>query len=940
MKMARIETWYDQDLQEAVKVRYIDGNVFSQDNNGNVVGVRVFNNGADAAIAGTVSGTVIRSDGASVAITGTRTNNKCSIILPQAAYSVPGVISIIIKLKNGDDITTLCAVVANVYVSATDTVVDPGMIIPDIAALIATIEAAVDSIPLDYSALSDGFYKSVETEFGLTSSGSFVDATIDRATGTTVTSTVYKTTGFMPVKGALVVYTTSPAINATVLSSRATISFYSGQTSDTYISSEPFQQGQPNTLVWQTTSIPDGANYMRVTIGADVSAAFKCIQVFPIDTVLTYKGNITAEDDVDNYLTSGMWHLYTTVYGIPANWASSTVGTLVVRATTTSTGAGTQQYILDYNGQLWSRYKRAQAFTGWRKVLDNGNIYTDIIPAVIPYTFTQLPTPTSAFDLNDLTSPGMYSIGDVSLAAHYPSTETGRLIVFGDPNSTVNRIIQFVIDNDYSVYVRYISAAAQRWFRLGTEARGTITASDDCNNYTKNGQFSVSSASAANWASDKTGKLIVFGDEISDTNRIVQLAIDYQANTFIRYKSIGWSKWRSLTASDSVQTVTVKASGGDFTTIPAAVKYVTDQFDMNSDQKWLIKIDPGTYDIADEVVDLISEGEINSQGLFINPHVTICGAGKDKTIIRFLYTGQDDNVMSNVSLFNMPYESCLMDCTLICQNIRYCIHSALNATGMSTKYIDDVTIRCANVKMEHLGFDSQHTPTYFSPGCFGSGSTNGGKKEFYNCDFTANYTPWFNHNRKNLTKATEFIFEGCAFIRLNPGSSLNLITWIDDPQNYVTFRHCHINRYMSFSIRTDSLGDPNNKNGYYVTSDGDLIVAESTVNNSQLDDNYMDAYCQKLIAAEAISAYTPVSSNTIAGVRNYVNTDARKGVALNSVTSGGICCVKLGGHLLLDQLTSTTFAVGKNLGWNGSAWVEDNTNPIVKVVYSRVVEIL
>ena len=653
-----------------------------------------------------------------------------------------------------------------------------------------------------------------------------------------------------------------------------------------------------------------------------------------------YKGNLQASDDIDSFTTPGLWYLTTTVGGKPTNWPSNTIGTLFVMATSVSGANGTQQYVLDYNGQLWTRYKQAAGFTSWRKVLDNGDIWTDIAPQILPYTMSQKAPPATAYNVNTLTAPGMYSIGDVSLAENWPSEQTGRLIVFGDANNGTNRIIQFAIDNDHNVFVRYISAAVQQWFRLGTEARGTITASDDCNNYTKNGQFSVSSASAANWASDKTGKLIVFGDENSATNRIIQLAIDYQANTFIRYKSSGWTKWRSLTASDSVQTVTVKASGGDFTTIPAAVKYVTDQFDLNSDQKWLIKIDPGTYDIAYEVVQLIENGDINSQGLFINPHVTICGAGKERTIIRFLYSGQDDNVMSNVSMFNMPYESALMDCTLICKNIRYCIHSALNAGNMSTKYIDDVTIRCANVKMEHLGFDEEHTPTYSSPGCFGSGSTNGGKKEFYNCDFTANYTPWFNHNRKGLTKATEFIFEGCAFVRKTTGSCLNLITWIDDPQNYVTFRHCFINRYMAFTIRTDSLGDPNNKNGYYVSSDGDLVMVESTVNNAHLEDNYMDAYCQKRIASASITGYTPVSLDGMTGVKQYSSTDEKHGIALNSVTSGGVCCVKAGGHMPLSMLTSSTFAVGTNLGWSGSAWVEDNTNPIVKVVYSGIVEIL
>jgi lysophospholipase L1-like esterase len=66
---------------------------------------------------------------------------------------VPGVISVIIKLTSGNTITTLCAVVANVYQSTTDSVVDPGAIIPSVETLIAEIEAAVASIPADYSSL-------------------------------------------------------------------------------------------------------------------------------------------------------------------------------------------------------------------------------------------------------------------------------------------------------------------------------------------------------------------------------------------------------------------------------------------------------------------------------------------------------------------------------------------------------------------------------------------------------------------------------------------------------------------------------------------------------------------------------------------------------------------------------------------------------------------
>ena len=151
--MAQIETWYNQDLQQAVKVRYIDGNVFSADNAGNIIGVNVFDGGEPATLSGSVSGLVIRADGSTVAIVGTLSGNQVSVALPQSAYAVPGAISVVVKLTDGETVTTLLAVVGVVYMSTTDTVVDPGTIIPDITTLVAEIEAAVASIPADYSDL-------------------------------------------------------------------------------------------------------------------------------------------------------------------------------------------------------------------------------------------------------------------------------------------------------------------------------------------------------------------------------------------------------------------------------------------------------------------------------------------------------------------------------------------------------------------------------------------------------------------------------------------------------------------------------------------------------------------------------------------------------------------------------------------------------------------
>ena len=151
--MATIALNYYCDLNQAVKVQYIDGNVFSGDNAGNTISVFVMDGDQPATIGGSVSADVIRADGSTVAVSGALDGNRAYVILPQACYAVPGSISIVIKNTQNTTITTIAALVGNVYRSSTDEIVDPGTIIPSISSLIAAIDAAIGSIPADYSAL-------------------------------------------------------------------------------------------------------------------------------------------------------------------------------------------------------------------------------------------------------------------------------------------------------------------------------------------------------------------------------------------------------------------------------------------------------------------------------------------------------------------------------------------------------------------------------------------------------------------------------------------------------------------------------------------------------------------------------------------------------------------------------------------------------------------
>ena len=151
--MAQIETWLKCDLKKPVKVQYLHGNLFSQDNQANLIGVELYDNGTAVTASGTVTANIIREDGATVTATGSVSGNKASVVLPATAYAIPGAIAIVIKIALSGVITTIGAVVGTVYRSNTDTPVDPGTIMPSIQTLISQIQTAVASIPADYSSL-------------------------------------------------------------------------------------------------------------------------------------------------------------------------------------------------------------------------------------------------------------------------------------------------------------------------------------------------------------------------------------------------------------------------------------------------------------------------------------------------------------------------------------------------------------------------------------------------------------------------------------------------------------------------------------------------------------------------------------------------------------------------------------------------------------------
>lgn len=133
---------------------FLEKSIGEGDKKADRFGVRVFRNKVPETLSGTCSGLFIRADSGTVTITdGVVSGNVAYVTLPEACYAIEGHFTLAIKITTANDITTMRIVDGTVSRTSTDTPVDPGNVLPSIDDLIATINAAVNSIPADYSAM-------------------------------------------------------------------------------------------------------------------------------------------------------------------------------------------------------------------------------------------------------------------------------------------------------------------------------------------------------------------------------------------------------------------------------------------------------------------------------------------------------------------------------------------------------------------------------------------------------------------------------------------------------------------------------------------------------------------------------------------------------------------------------------------------------------------
>ncbi len=124
---ARFTLTAEVDLQKPIWVRPVSGCLFSGDSNATLIRVTVLDGGAPADISGDVCANVIRPDGKTVVIDegGVLDGNICSIVLPQEAYAIPGIVYITVQIRELTRITTLAGLQVSVYRGSTEETVTP-----------------------------------------------------------------------------------------------------------------------------------------------------------------------------------------------------------------------------------------------------------------------------------------------------------------------------------------------------------------------------------------------------------------------------------------------------------------------------------------------------------------------------------------------------------------------------------------------------------------------------------------------------------------------------------------------------------------------------------------------------------------------------------------------------------------------------------------------
>lgn len=285
--MAAYQATYQTDLAAPSRVISIPHVFAMGDNESHTFTALVYNSRDPECglMDGSVSGVVVRPDGGTVPLTGekgedvvevtlpdgsTAQATACTMTLIQGCFAFPGQITIVIRLIDGDQATAVLVARGTVTTSLTDTIVDPGDVVPDITQLLACIEDCQDA-----AAEARESCEVVEqvAANNLAAGMTYTNGkTIVASTGATRNSTYYRSSDYIDISGCTkiiyprLVLPTSSALNYDGAA------FYNSSKTFIADSGTPALLGAYSNWTATVLTVPDGAKYFRATwVPADSS---------------------------------------------------------------------------------------------------------------------------------------------------------------------------------------------------------------------------------------------------------------------------------------------------------------------------------------------------------------------------------------------------------------------------------------------------------------------------------------------------------------------------------------------------------------------------------------------------------------------------------------------------------------------------------------------
>ena len=210
-------------------------------------------------------------------------------------------------------------------------------------------------------------------------------------------------------------------------------------------------------------------------------------------------------------------------------------------------------------------------------------------------------------------------------------------------------------------------------------------------------------------------------------------------------------------AKYGAKVVTLKTSGGDFSTLKAALDSITDA-DPDTNP-YEIHVYPGEYNTLDgftqEEIEAADIGggytDDSMVGCKLTNGISLIGIGDRSKII---LTASLDNTYSaavrgNISTLNLQGTCRIENLTIKAQRIRYCVHDDFGASG----HYERIVRNC-----EFIGLGT--SMSYYPPTTYGAGIANPGITAlFEDCDFGYN---WGMHTRQQtMTGDSLVILRNC-----------------------------------------------------------------------------------------------------------------------------------------------------------------------------------